>query len=819
MKSAWKIGGGAALVAVAVIAGCSKGSDSITPTVSGVVVGSYFRNALVCADQNGNGRCDNGEPSGRTDNNGAFKINYVAGTDILAEIGTDATRYEPSDNSTSTVARAFVFRAHRSSLPAQTSGALVVLSAQTTAVAADVDAGTSLTTAQTKLAAQLGVDIGKVNADYNLEADSVAKGILTAYANNAIGVIQDVVASVVAGADLRSELNAALTVGSTQVGTVAYVWTQFGADDTPFSKLDITGISSGALNDNPNTVANGAATFTTALQSPNASLLASGGLFARAIVIPTAGAAACPAARINGVAATMTVRAPAATAVLSNGSFYGSAANVDFPVLTCELAIPATARSASVAGRPLKVVNSTSRINRILVMGDTGCRVKGPTAFNQTAAGVLGGGDPLQDCSSEAAWPFNKLSKVAASFSPDLILHNGDLHYREGFPTGTENRFGGAANAANGGTSVDNATILAKFQAAGIADSITFGWRAWEEDFFKATGPLLASAPWAITRGNHELCDRAGQGWYRFLDPRRFPKAGSAYAASDEPAYDSAYRRGSSFSVTKNCSQYTDPVSIVLSDLHLVLLDVGMMNDVPGLSSSLGASNGDHVRVARQLSALSQLPASTDTSKVTWIVSHKPFFAYAGAAANATNTPGSPVARTWQLQKAIIPGTESVASGNGTLPANTQMTHAGHIHGFQLLSQPASTNLPMSVMMGTSGDNLEGLIEANSGTPHASPSFGNNISTGNFPWLDQIINGTTVRGARWFVPSAANPLNFSSSPIVNPGRKETAVMTEFSFLVIDRIGTSTNWSIKVYDLNRRLLRTCTTSGKTASCDG
>ncbi len=41
-------------------------------------------------------------------------------------------------------------------------------------------------------------------------------------------------------------------------------------------------------------------------------------------------------------------------------------------------------------------------------------------------------------------------------------------------------------------------------------------------DFFTPTAPLLAAAPWVMVRGNHEVCNRAGQGWYRYLDrPRR----------------------------------------------------------------------------------------------------------------------------------------------------------------------------------------------------------------------------------------------------------------------------------------------------------
>jgi hypothetical protein len=78
------------------------------------------------------------------------------------------------------------------------------------------------------------------------------------------------------------------------------------------------------------------------------------------------------------------------------------------------------------------------------------------------------------------------------------------------------------------------------------------------------------------------------------------------------------------------------------------------------------------------------------------------------------------------------------------------------------------------------------------------------------------LNPSTSRPAK-------NPQNFSSSAITGAGKKETAVLTEFSFLVIDRIpnssGGAPNWLLQVYESNRKLLRSCTTSGKTATCDG
>ena len=830
------------LIAALLLSACGGNDSGGRATLSGQVVGSYIENARVCMDANKNGLCDVDEPAVRSGRDGSFTIEIVSGADLLADIGTDAYTSDRADFSDRKAVRArYMLR----SASALWSTGSTVISPLSSVVSAGLDNGLTEAAARSKLAGVLAVDPAKLLVNYNSETDEVVKGTLQGYAKNLTLVLQDVTAAVAAGRtasrDLQAETRNTLAPAS-PAGSVKYAWTQVGADDTPFSKLEITGIVPGpgsvptvpTLSTNPAGagVNIGAASFTTTLASANTSLYSTGGLVARAIVVADAsGAATCPKVRLDGVESTMSVRAPAVTGVASRGDFYGSPRLVDFPVLTCETRLPAGTTSAVVDGRALKVLSTTSQVNRVVVIGDTGCRVKGPTAFVQAADGTTTGGDRLQDCTSEASWPYNKLARVAASFNPDMVLHNGDMHYREGFPDGTEVSFGGTANAANGGTQNDNAAVKAKFAAAGIGDSINYGWRAWEEDFFKSSGPLLAIAPWALTRGNHELCDRAAQGWYRFLDPRNFPKAGAAYAKSDEPEFDGIdgsavnfrYVRGSSFNVAKNCSQYIDPVAVVLGDLQLVLVDVGMMNDVPGLSSSMGSTNGDHVRVARQLTAVSNLPASRDSSKVTWFVGHKPLFAYNGSRAVASGLPQPAEARTWQFQKAIAPGSEGVAAGNGMLPANTQMTHAGHVHGFQMISQPADANMPISVLMGTSGDNLEGLIEANSGSALAPAGFGNAITGGRWPWLEQIIGTTTVRAAAWYTSLARNPENFSSSPIQSVGKRETAVMTEFSFLVIDRIpgtnGAAPDWKLQVYDTNRRMLRTCTTSGKTATCDG
>ena len=45
-----------------------------------------------------------------------------------------------------------------------------------------------------------------------------------------------------------------------------------------------------------------------------------------------------------------------------------------------------------------------------------------------------------------------------------------------------------------------------------------YDWKIWNSDFFEPSRALLAAAPWIMVRGNHEICDRAGEGWFRFLD-------------------------------------------------------------------------------------------------------------------------------------------------------------------------------------------------------------------------------------------------------------------------------------------------------------
>lgn len=123
---------------------------------------------------------------------------------------------------------------------------------------------------------------------------------------------------------------------------------------------------------------------------------------------------------------------------------------------------------------------------RILIIGDGGCRSKG---------------DKHQDCSKPESWPFAQISAEAAKLKPDLIIHVGDFVSRE------------QACPAD----------------VPVCQNQPFGdnWAAWDADTFTPMKPLFAVAPIVFARGNHEDCHREGLGYLRLLAPIPFdPAAG-----------------------------------------------------------------------------------------------------------------------------------------------------------------------------------------------------------------------------------------------------------------------------------------------------
>ena len=170
---------------------------------------------------------------------------------------------------------------------------------------------------------------------------------------------------------------------------------------------------------------------------------------ARAVVPAGAG---CPGLVVDGQPQPMSLRAAAAIVARrpTANDPGGPAKPLAFPVDVCEAGIAPGARSLRLGDRTLPAVATEPR--RIVVLGDTGCRLKGAA---------------VQSCNDPANWPFAQVARSAAALRPDLVVHVGDYHYRE---------------------------TPCPADAPGCAGSPWgYGWDVWQADFLTPARPLLAA--------------------------------------------------------------------------------------------------------------------------------------------------------------------------------------------------------------------------------------------------------------------------------------------------------------------------------------
>src|SRR5262245_49930650 len=138
-------------------------------------------------------------------------------------------------------------------------------------------------------------------------------------------------------------------------------------------------------------------------------VLGAEGPVARAVL---AGTSRCPTITIDGAGREMSVRA------LPDGG-----PGAPFPILICEMPIPAGAESASIANSPLPLPKPT--LTSVIAFGDTGCRLKAKNAKSNDPGHDQDRGK-FQDCNSPSLWLFAQIATSVAAAKPDLIIHVGD---------------------------------------------------------------------------------------------------------------------------------------------------------------------------------------------------------------------------------------------------------------------------------------------------------------------------------------------------------------------------------------------------------
>jgi hypothetical protein len=444
----------------------------------------------------------------------------------------------------------------------------------------------------------------------------------------------------------------------------------------------------------------------------------------------------CPSITVDGVTSAMTVRALPFTAparptstdtTLMGAMTSGNSKPAVFTTTTCEFNLPAGAMHAGVAGINLPLPKSV--VNRVVIVGDTGCRISI--------------GNVYQACGDPTQWPFSVIASAGAGMQPDLVLHVGDYEYR------------------------DNPCPAGNTACAG--QPWGYGSDAWMADFFAPAAPLLAAAPWVMVRGNHEVCNRAGQGWFRYLDPNPFDTTDTK--TCDNPTFDNIGTTTpagtpADYNLAGN---YTNPWGVSFGDTQIVTFD------------SSNAAKAAYNPAAQQ-PYTSQLAAAAGLATPSflniWAV-HHPVLGYTAANPPTIGNPG-----LQSVMGAAYPGT----SGNiNYYPPNIGLAVHGHVHDFQALN--FSSNHPATFVAGNGGDNLDTALPATF-NPNAVTT-GTNSST---PPLTLPALGTVV-----------NAFAYSQ---------------EFGFMVMDRVGAvgQKNWKFTSYRTDKTIIAVCTMAAP-ISCSG
>lgn len=300
-------------------------------------------------------------------------------------------------------------------------------------------------------------------------------------------------------------------------------------------------------------------------------------------------AAKCPKVKIDGRSEPMKERA---------------APDAQFGVRVCEAVTKTTTKLVEVDQKKIPI--ALAQVKKILVLGDTGCRISSHSKLGNT-----------QSCNDADGWPFEKIAKLGAGWKPDLIIHVGDYIYRE---TSCPEGEAGCRNSPSG----DN-------------------WTTWDTEFFKPARGLLDQAPWLFIRGNHELCRRAGNGWFRFLEPRSMPTV---------------------------CSDFTPPYALQLGPVASVVMDTASAKDL-------------EVDPVGKQAYEEQFKLIAQMKPYRWLFAHHPIWA---------------LARDTQTPTGINATLQAAFPENSTSP---QWVISGHIHGFETLTFKGAG--PSQLVVGSSG--------------------------------------------------------------------------------------------------------------------
>jgi hypothetical protein len=378
----------------------------------------------------------------------------------------------------------------------------------------------------------------------------------------------------------------------------------------------------------------------------------------------------------------------------------------DFPVKVCE-ARYVLDQAVPVEGTGIVLPRVSLDPANLIVFGDTGCR-----------------GLPNQDCDNLGEWPFPDFAEVAVSGQPDLVIHVGDFNY-----IGTPGTFD--VEVAPGQTEElkvfdagDNLELNSRCQqpngyaSQNMSNSLEPDiWDNWRVDFFAPARGILMAAPWVFGRGNHELCSRAGPGWFYFLDP-------SSDLLGPDPGQLSCPGEDGGDPLL-----YLPPYRLDFDPLTLIVMDTTKACDItktPELTKPY----------VKQFKRLNELVPE----RPTWLVMHRPIWGVLREKPDqAEATPPFP-GKIEVVNKTLQHALRIANGGRQSLPPSVQLVLAGHQHRFQALT--FGRDRPPQLIFGNSGRELTTDVVGEPFSLTVDGAKASGLSMNEFGYLDLLLDAT-----------------------------------------------------------------------------
>jgi hypothetical protein len=232
----------------------------------------------------------------------------------------------------------------------------------------------------------------------------------------------------------------------------------------------------------------------------------------------------------------------------------------DFPIKICQADFQ-NDKEHKVEYKKLNLKTKSNGVSKISLIGDTGCRTTG--------------GKFEQNCNKIEEYPFSEIAKNIANNSSDAIIHIGDYYYSDKKCIDSE-KCGGRPFGDNFAT--------------------------WEADFLENGKQFFYKSPIVFIRGNHELCNRGGKGWFTILDQTL------------------------NF---RECTTFTKGYSVKINNINFFALDSSAASDASYQFSKLNP-DGQKETMEFYQGEMKELSNSIDSSKQNIVLSHKPFYVTEG---------------------------------------------------------------------------------------------------------------------------------------------------------------------------------------------